>query len=101
MLYFGQRYYGTAGVQYSFTGKIQAPHTVLDGGYVSFGNPIDSNWFQIVVQDGQNLVRDLGVLNTGKGKSLRELVDGLVRKKLKSKYYRTKSPPEQATIESL
>jgi hypothetical protein len=83
---------GTAGVQYSFTGKIQAPHTVLEGGYVSFGNPVDNQWFQVVVQDGQNLVRELGVLNTGKGKSLRELVDGLVRKKLKSKYYRTKSP---------
>lgn len=25
------------GVQYSFGGNIRAPHTVLDGGYVSFG----------------------------------------------------------------
>src|SRR5262249_655152 len=26
---------GTTGARYSFTGKIQAPHTVLEGGYVS------------------------------------------------------------------
>jgi hypothetical protein len=81
-----------AGVQYSFSGKIQAPHAVLEAGYVSFGNPADNNWYQIVVQDGASQVRDLGVLNTSRGKSLRELVDRWVRKKKKSEYYRTKSP---------
>ena len=90
-----------AGVRYSFSGKIQGPHTVLDAGYVSFGNPVDNNWYQIVADAGQTQVRDLGVLNASKGKSLRELVDRYVRKKLKSKYYRTKSattqPPSRAS----
>jgi len=34
------------------------------------------------VQDGQNLVGDLGVLNTGKGKGLREFVDGIGAQKI-------------------
>jgi hypothetical protein len=59
---------------------------------VSFGDPSDNHWYQIVVGNGQTQVRDLGVLNTSKGKSLREQIDRLVRKKRKSEYYRTKSP---------
>jgi hypothetical protein len=80
---------GAPGVRYSFRGKVEAPHTVLEAGYVSFGNPSDNHWYQIV---SQTQVRDLGVLNTTKGKSLREQIDRLVRKKRKSEYYRTKSP---------
>jgi hypothetical protein len=83
---------GTTGARYSFTGKIEAPHTVLEGGYVSFGNPVDNHWYQIFVEDGKNQARDLGLLKTTKGKSLRELVDREVRKKKKSSYYRIKSP---------
>jgi hypothetical protein len=83
---------GATGVRYSFRGKVQAPHTVLEAGYVSFGDPSDNHWYQIVVGNGQTQVRDLGVLNTSKGKSLREQIDRLVRKKRKSEYYRTKSP---------
>jgi hypothetical protein len=30
---------GATGIQYSFRGKVQAPHTALEAGYVSFGDP--------------------------------------------------------------
>ena len=67
------------GVRYSFSGKVPQPHTVLDGGYVSFGNPADNHWYQIIVQNGQAQLQDLGVLNVSSGKSLREMVDSKVR----------------------
>jgi hypothetical protein len=66
-------------VRYSFRGKIQAPHTVLDGGYVSFGDPAENHWYQIIVENGQPQLRDLGVLQAHRGTSLRELVDSRVR----------------------
>jgi hypothetical protein len=69
---------------------VEAPHTVLEGGYVSFGNPVDNNWYQIIVVNGQTRVRDLGVINVATGKSLRELVDRAVREVRKKEKYRTK-----------
>jgi len=83
---------GATGVQYSFRGSVKEPHTVLEGGYVSFGNPVDNHWYQIIVQNGQPEVRDLGIISTTKGKSLRETIDRIVRDKLKDQYYRTKAP---------
>jgi len=83
---------GPTGVQYSFRGSVKEPHTVLEGGYVSFGNPVDNHWYQIIVQNGQPKVRDLGIISTTKGKSLRETIDRMVRDKLKDEYYRTKAP---------
>ncbi len=79
---------GATGVQYSFRGNVKAPHTVLEGGYVSFGNPTDNHWYQIIVMNGRAQVRDLGVIQSTKGKSLRELVDGAVREKRKEERYR-------------
>jgi hypothetical protein len=76
-------------VQYSFRGKIKAPHSVLDGGYVSFGNPIDNHWYQIIVENGKSQVRDLGIIGDTQGKSLREIVDAKVREELKKDHYRT------------
>jgi len=76
-------------VRYSFRGTIKAPHTVLDGGYVSFGNPADNNWYQIVVENGQVQFRDLGVLQAT-GKSLREMVDKRVREIRVKERYRLK-----------
>ncbi|HEY1271488.1 MAG TPA: hypothetical protein VGF08_05865 [Terriglobales bacterium] len=81
---------GTMGARYSFRGNVEAPHTVLEGGYVSFGNPVDNNWYQIIVVNGQTRVRDLGVINVATGKSLRELVDRAVREVRKKEKYRTK-----------
>jgi hypothetical protein len=88
---------GATGVQYSFRGSIKEPHSVLEGGYVSFGNPVDNNWYQIVVQNGKSQVRDLGVINTTQGKSLRELVDRAVREIRKEEHYRTKAPATPKT----
>ncbi len=83
---------GDTGAQYSFRGNIQEPHSVLEGGYVSFGNPVDNHWYQIVVQDGNTVLRDLGIINIALGKSLRELVDRAVREARKHEHYRTKAP---------
>jgi hypothetical protein len=79
-----------SGVRYSFRGKIKAPHTVLDGGYVSFGNPADNHWYQIVVASGNVQLRDLGVIQATAGKSLREIVDRKVREVRQKERYRLK-----------
>src|SRR5207253_9393712 len=63
---------GSTGALYSFRGNIEAPHTVLDGGYVSFGNPVDNHWYQLVVRNGETGLRDLGVIQSTNGRSLRE-----------------------------
>ena len=76
------------GVQYSFGGNIEAPHTVLEGGYVSFGNPVDNHWYQVIVRNGETQLRDLGVISSTHGKSLRELVDEKVREARKDENYR-------------
>jgi hypothetical protein len=81
---------GSSGVRYSFSGNIPEPHEVIDGGYVSFGNPVDNHWYQIMVRNGQAELRDLGIIQNN-GKSLREWVDGQVREARKSEHYRTKS----------
>ena len=77
------------GAQYSFRGNIQVPHTVLEGGYVSFGNPVDNHWYQIIVVNGKTKVRDLGIIQSTNGRSLRELVDFAVRKARQKDRYRT------------
>jgi hypothetical protein len=35
------------GVRYSFTGAVEAPRTVLSGGYLSWRNPVDAHWLQL------------------------------------------------------
>jgi hypothetical protein len=81
---------GATGVQYSFRGSVKEPHTVLEGGYVSFWNPLDNQWYQIVVGNGDVKLRNLGEIKSTRGKSLRELVDRAVRKARKNERYRTK-----------
>jgi len=88
---------GATGVQYSFRGSIKEPHTVLEEGYVSFGNPVDNHWYQIIVTNGKSQVRDLGIIKTTQGKSLRELVDRSVREIRKDEHYRTKAPASAKT----
>ncbi len=82
---------GATGTQYSFRGSIQAPHTVIESGYVSFGNPVTNEWFQIMVESGQTKVQDLGKLNRN-GRSLRETIDHLVRNVRRHDPYRAKKP---------
>lgn len=78
-------------IRYSFQGSITAPHMVLEGGYVSFGNPVDNHWYQIIVVDGQTKVRDLGVISSTNGQSLREVIDRRVREIRRDENYRTKT----------
>jgi len=82
---------GGSGTLYSFRGNIKGPHTVLENGYVSFGNPVTNQWYQIIVANGQAQVRDLGKLSRN-GRSLRETIDELVRNARKTDHYRTKKP---------
>jgi hypothetical protein len=82
---------GATGVQYSFRGSVKAPHTVLESGYVSFGDPVTNEWYQIIVVNGQAQVRELGKIKRN-GRSLRETIDEQVRNVLKADHYRTKKP---------
>jgi hypothetical protein len=82
---------GATGALYSFRGNIKGPHTVLDNGYVSFGNPVTNEWYQIIVDNGQAQLRTLGKLNRN-GRSLRETIDEMVRNVRKNDHYRTKKP---------
>jgi hypothetical protein len=82
---------GASGTLYSFRGNIKGPHTVLENGYVSFGNPTTNEWYQIIVANGQTQVQDLGTLSRN-GRSLRETVDDLVRRARKDQHYRTRRP---------
>ena len=84
-----------AGTMYSFRGYVKGPHTVLDNGYVSFGNPITNEWYQIVVSGGQAQLQDLGKLDR-KGRSLRETIDAMVRNTRKDTHYRTKTTERPA-----
>ena len=34
-------------VRYSFTGAIDSPRKILDGGYISWTDPVSANWFQL------------------------------------------------------
>jgi hypothetical protein len=79
------------GVRYSFSGRIHEPHTVLEGGYISFANPATNNWYQIVVRNGQVQFHDLGIIQASAGETLRELLDGKARLLRQSEGYRLKS----------
>jgi hypothetical protein len=63
-----------AGVRYSFTGKITGPRQVLDGGYLSWHDPVSDHWWQLR-NFGAPDFADLGVLTSSKG-SMRSQVDG-------------------------
>jgi hypothetical protein len=76
----------SSAVRYSFQGNIKSPHQVLKNGYVSFGDPVTNQWYQVVMQGNKAITRSLGVLNAQE-QSLRELVDNQVRKLKKG--YRT------------
>jgi len=69
----------TVAARYSFGGNIQSPHQVLDGGYVSFGDPKTNHWYQVLVENGKAVTKSLGIIQTN-GRSLRETIDDLSRK---------------------
>ncbi len=88
-------------VRYSYGGHVDAPHTVLEGGYVSFGNPLDNHWYQVIVRNDEAKLRDLGVLTSTNGRSLREWVDRQVREVRKAERYRTGATLTAARAETL
>ncbi len=61
------------GLQYSFNNQISAPREVLDGGYLSWRDPLSGRWGQITHVDGTPEFADLGVLKVG-GKSIRQVL---------------------------
>jgi hypothetical protein len=79
---------GRPGVLYSFGGNVQQPHSVLEGGYISFSDPKTQIWYQIEVFNGQMHLVTLGRLNRN-GRSLREAIDDMVRARRTETRYRT------------
>ena len=62
------------GVRYSFTGAINGPRQVLDGGYLSWFDPITSHLFQLFVTGTNKQFVDVGPLPGGFG-NLRSFAD--------------------------
>lgn len=63
-----------AGVRYSFNGRITEPRQVLEGGYISWRDPVSTHVFQLLVRNGISGFRDLGALPGG-FRSMRAFVD--------------------------
>jgi hypothetical protein len=63
-----------SGTRYSFTGAVTAPRTVLEGGYISWHEPITDHWWQLFVTGGKRKFRDLGVFSAIK-ENLRAMTD--------------------------
>ncbi len=64
----------SSGARYSFTGAIERPRQVLEGGYISWRNQTNEHIEQLVVRNGQKEFRDLGRPDRSAG-STREFVD--------------------------
>lgn len=63
------------GVRYSFTGKLDGPRKILDGGYLSWREPVSDHWWQQIWFGTKNpTFRDLGKLTARTG-SLRSAID--------------------------
>ncbi len=62
------------GVRYSYTGAIKAPRQVLDGGYISWWDPLSTHVFQLFVDGGKKKFVDHGPLPAGFG-TLRSFTD--------------------------
>lgn len=67
------------GVRYSYTGAIKAPRQVLEGGYISWWDPVSTHVFQLFVERGKQRFEDLGTLPKGFG-TLRSFTDGFTNK---------------------
>jgi hypothetical protein len=65
------------GVRYSFTGAITEPRTILEGGYISWHDPVGDHWWQETWFGPEPEFRDLGVFDAATaGMSLRSWIDG-------------------------
>ena len=82
------------GVRYSFTGAIKRPVEVLDGGYISWWDPVTKHVFQQFVSGTKKSVKDQGPLPKGFS-TLRSFTDShtnKIRMDLK------KTPPKGAML---
>ena len=65
----------TIGARYSFTGAIERPRQILQGGYISWWDPQSNHvWQELWLSKDKEFV-DLGEGDFGSGQSLREFVD--------------------------
>jgi hypothetical protein len=71
----------TQGTRYSFTGAVKAPRQILPGGYISWVNPQEDEWQQLMWVDPNQppSIHDLG--KADEKKSLREWIDSLPKAK--------------------
>lgn len=64
------------GVRYSFTGSIKRPMQILKGGYLSWLNPSDGEWYQATFFGTKQSIRKLSEMKSMTG-SLRSRIDRL------------------------
>jgi hypothetical protein len=67
------------GVRYSFTGVITEPRQVLQGGYLSWHDPVSDHWWQEIFFGNRPQFRDLGQLTQQPHQSLRTMIDRLTK----------------------
>lgn len=65
-----------AGVRYSFTGALTKPRQVLQGGYLSWHDPVSDHWWQQRWFDSEPEFVDLNLLDTTT-QSVRAVIDAL------------------------
>jgi hypothetical protein len=92
----------SACVRYSFRNVIKAPREVLQGGYVSFGDPGTNHWYQVTWFSGPKpIVADLGILDIRAEGSIRSAVDRKTNKdRVKSLTHLTAAKTAAATGEA-
>ena len=88
-----------AGATYSFTGSITEPRQVLQGGYLSWHDPVSDHWFQQRFFDAKPEIADLGAPDRGQ-RSLREMVDGLTPQTKRLSHLKPKTPQLTGAIKA-
>lgn len=79
-------------VRYSFTGALTQPRQVLRGGYLTWLDPFDGHWWQLLwPTEGEQQYVDHGVQHATEG-SMREIVDRLTPMPLQSEGVPTGHP---------
>lgn len=85
------------GVRYSFTGAIGKPHEVLDGGYISWRDPVTTHVWQLFVEKGKRTFIDRGPLPDGFGTSMRLFTD-MHSNEFRARAMEGTQRPKQATM---
>jgi len=66
----------TAGVRYSYTGAITEPRQMLQGGYLSWVDPVSGHWWQEIWFDGDRpTFRDIGPIDQKASGNVRAAID--------------------------